>query len=204
MSLRIGIVDTGVNPWHSHVTAPVSGCRLSVDERGNILKDNDFTDKLGHGTAIAGVICSGLSEVELFSARVFGDDGRTYPSLVARGILESARAGCGIIVLSLSTPPGPGCEILEAACLEACRSGSVLVASGDSQRPEMLPASHPDVIGVCADATLGEWECQTDRSGAFPIACYGGPRGTGSSRLRRPWRLFCTASAASAKARKRS
>ncbi len=176
MSVRIGIVDTGVNPWHSHVTAPVSGCRLWVDDLGNILEDGDFFDTLGHGTAVAGVICSGLPDVVLFSVRVFGDDGKTYPSLVARGILEAVRAGCRIVVLSLSTTPGPGCEVLVAACHEACRSGSLLVASGDPRWPDRLPASHPDVTGVCADPSLGEWECQTDRDGAFPVACYGGPR----------------------------
>ena len=26
--LRIGIVDTGVNPWHSHVRGTVAGCRI--------------------------------------------------------------------------------------------------------------------------------------------------------------------------------
>ena len=58
--LRIGIVDSGVNPWHSHVGGHVTGCRIYADEAGRIVEDDDFRDHLGHGTAVAGVIRESL------------------------------------------------------------------------------------------------------------------------------------------------
>jgi subtilisin family serine protease len=174
--MRVGIVDTGVNPWHSHVRAPVDGCRIQADAGGRILKDEDFRDHIGHGTAVAGVIRAGAPQAQIYAVNVFGNRSTTYPSLVARGIQEALAAGCDIVVLCLSLPDAPGSPALMRACSEARKAGAVLVAAGDPERPARLPAAHPDVIGVVADDSLGESEVVTGYPGPFPIACYGGPR----------------------------
>src|SRR6266542_4115216 len=88
--LRIGIVDSGVNPWHSHVRGQVAGCRIFVAPDGGIQEDGDFRDSSGHGTAVAGVVREAFPDAEIFAVRVFDADEDTYPSLVARGILRAA------------------------------------------------------------------------------------------------------------------
>ena len=152
--LRIGIVDTGVNPWHSHVRGAVSGCRIYATADGVVREDDEFRDVIGHGTAVAGVIRSAFPDAEIYAVRVFGGEGTTWPSLVARGILRAAGADCDFVNLSLAVPPGPGAEAVAAACRAALDAGCVIVASARPDRPGWLPASLPGVHAVTADDSL--------------------------------------------------
>lgn len=154
MALTLGIVDTGVNPWHSHVRGAVQGCRIFVTADGRIDEDDDFRDPVGHGTAIAGVIREAFPDALLFAVRVFDDHDRTYASLVARGVLRAAAAGCSHINLSLAMPPGPGAPVLAAACAAALEAGCVLVAPASPLHPDALPAALPGVQLAMADDSL--------------------------------------------------
>jgi len=91
---------------------------------------------------------------EIFAVRVFGADGITYPSLVARGILRAAAEQCAFVNLSLSVAPGPGNDVLTAACANVLEAGCILVASARPDRTGWLPASLPGVYAVTADDTL--------------------------------------------------
>ena len=114
--LLIGIVDTGINPWHSHVRGDVRGCRIYVNGDGKICEDSDYRDPVGHGTAVAGVLRQALPEAGFFAVRVFENGLTTYPSLVARGILRAAVAGCDVINLSLALPSTSGAGAWFPAC----------------------------------------------------------------------------------------
>ena len=157
--LLIGIVDTGVNSWHSHVRGDgcgdgfgdVLGCRIYVNSNGKIGEDDDFRDLVGHGTAVAGVLRKALPDAAFFAVRVFENGLTTYPSLVARGILRAAAEGCDAINLSLALPPGSGSGLIAEACVAAREAGSVLVAAGHPEQPDLLPASLPGVYGVISD-----------------------------------------------------
>lgn len=149
-ALRVGIIDTGVNPWHSRARGPITGLRLFTDEEGTIREDDDFRDLVGHGTAVAAILRQGLPDVEFFAVRVFDATLTSYPSLVARAVLRAAAEGCAIINMSLGMPPGAGGDVLVRACREARRSGSLLVAAGHPETEKLLPAALPGVIGVLA------------------------------------------------------
>lgn len=152
--MRIAVIDTGVNPWHSHVRGRVEGCRVLVGADGSIREDGDFRDPVGHGTAVAGVLREALPEAVLFAVRVFGDGATTYPSLVARGILRAAAEGCRVLNLSLGVAPGPGADLLAQACEAAAEAGCVLVAPALLDRPGLLPAALPRVCRALADEGL--------------------------------------------------
>lgn len=154
MALRIAIVDTGVNPWHSHVRGAVGGCRIFVDAQGFIAEDDDFRDPVGHGTAIAGLVREAFADAEIFAVRVFDKHDRTYPSLVARGLLRAAAEGCSHINLSLAVPAGAGTVLLEEACAAAIDAGCVLVAPQHPHWPDAQPAALPGVVVAVADDTL--------------------------------------------------
>ncbi len=172
-TLRIGIVDTGVNPWHSHVRGRVSGWRIFVGPDGTLCEDRDFRDLVGHGTAVAGVIREALPAAEIVAIRVFDGGATTYPSLVARGVLRAAAEGCGFVNISVSLPP-PGADVLAAACASAIEAGCVVVASARADRPGWLPAALPGVYAVTADDSLAFGEVR--RSGATRLAAPGRPR----------------------------
>jgi subtilisin family serine protease len=175
--LRIGVVDTGLNPWHSHVRGNVSGCRMFLAPDGRVREDGDFRDLVGHGTAVAGVIREAFPDAEIFAVRVFGADGITYPSLVARGILRAAAEQCAFVNLSLSVAPGPGNDVLTAACADVLEAGCVLVASVRSDRPGWLPASLPGVYAVTVDDALEFGDVRVD--GPLRLAAPGRPRDLG-------------------------
>ena len=173
---RIGIIDTGVNPWHSHVGGGVTGLRLFVDDDGAIQEDDDFRDVVGHGTAVAGILRQHLPETEFFVVRVFDEDLRSYPSLVARALLRAASEDCAIINLSLGMSPGPGSKILEMACSEVLAAGIMIVASGHPEKPGLLPAALPGIKGVVAAEHLQPGEIESARSGDYEYAASGQPR----------------------------
>jgi subtilisin family serine protease len=174
--LLIGIVDTGINPWHSHVRGEVSGCRIFLDGEGTIGEDDDFSDPVGHGTAVAGVVREALPDAGLFAVRVFDQGLSTYPSLVARGILRAAAQGCDVINLSLALPPGAGAELITDACAAAREAGSILVAAGHPLRPGLLPASLPGVYGVIADDELDDDAIEMRGGQPYPCRARGLPR----------------------------
>jgi subtilisin family serine protease len=173
-AIRIGVVDTGLNPWHSHVRGNIRGCRIYLARDGRICVDGDFSDQVGHGTAVAGIIREAFPDAEIYAIRVFGAEGATYPSLVARGILRAAAEQCGFVNLSLSVAPGPADEVLTAACVAVRDAGCVLVASAQPDRPDWLPASLPGVYAVTADDTLKFGEVRVD--GPLRLAAPGRPR----------------------------
>lgn len=173
-ALRVGIVDTGVNPWHSHVRGEVTGCRIHIGPDGTIQEDGDFSDPVGHGTAVAGVIREGLPDAEIFAVRVFGAGGATYPSLVARGILRAAAQRCTFVNLSVAIPPGPGKDVVADACAAVIDAGCVLVASARPDQPGWLPASLPGVYAITGDDTLGFGIVRA--RGPLQLAARGRPR----------------------------
>ncbi|WP_020674662.1 S8 family peptidase [Geopsychrobacter electrodiphilus] len=175
-SLRIGIIDTGVNPWHSHVRGEVRGLRIYSDAQGRIQEDEDFRDMVGHGTAVAGILRQGLPAAELFVLRVFDGELNSYPSLVARALLRAAAEGCQIINLSLGMLHGSGAEVLEQACRTVLDAGSVLVAAGHPQRPGLLPASFPGVIGVVSAEHLKPGEIEVNPNRPYSYQASGWPR----------------------------
>lgn len=174
--LRIGVIDTGVNPWHSHVRGGVTGCRIFLDGAGRIRQDDDFRDLVGHGTAVAGILRQQLPDAEIFAVRVFEQNLTAYPSLVARAVLQAAAEGCSILNLSLGMSPGPGCDVLAMACREVMQTGCSIVAAGHPDNVQLFPASIPGVLGVVADdlVPLGDIRLVAER--CYPYAASGRPR----------------------------
>lgn len=174
--LRIGVIDTGVNPWHSHVRGGAYGCRIFLDGQGRIREDDDFRDLVGHGTAVAGILRQQLPDVEIFSVRVFEQDLTSYPSLVARAVLRAAAEGCSLLNLSLGMSPGPGSDLLIMACTEVLEAGCAIVAAGRPDTFRVLPASIPGVFGTIADDLVPVGEITVDHDRRYPYAASGSPR----------------------------
>ena len=172
----IGVIDTGINPWHSHIMGGVTGCHIYLDEKGRIQEDDDFRDLVGHGTAVAGILRQQLPEVEIFVVRVFEQDLSSYPSLVARAVLRAAAEGCSILNMSLGMSPGPGSDLLVMACQEVMAAGCTIVAAGHPENTRLLPASLPGVLGVLADDLVPIGKICEGRAHCYPYAASGSPR----------------------------
>src|SRR4030067_412278 len=71
MSVRIGIIDSGINPWHSHVGRIEGGSAFHLDSGAKVTSSSDLRDELGHGTAIAGIIREKAPFAKLYAIKIF-------------------------------------------------------------------------------------------------------------------------------------
>ena len=154
--IRIAIIDSGIHAGHPHVGAVAGG----VDLTGG----DDFADRLGHGTAVAGVIREKAPEAELYAVKIFG-------TRLSAGIerIEHALAWCvahevDLVNLSLGTSNPEHRERFE----RALASGLVVVSVAG-----MLPGTLPGVIAAAPG------DCARDRfryqDGVFVASPYPRP-----------------------------
>src|SRR5271155_3565331 len=90
--VRIAIIDSGVNSLHPHITRIDGGW-----------PENDFLDRLGHGTAVMAAIQEKAPGAEYFAVRIFDRELRTNIDTLLAGIQWSIDQEVDIINLSLGT-----------------------------------------------------------------------------------------------------
>ena len=152
-SVRVAVVDTGIDNSHPDLPAVVAQSTLSTID-GNAEDDN------GHGTHVAGTIgaltnngigVAGLNwHVSLMAAKVLDAQGSGSNADVADGIKWAADNGAQVINLSLggSLPS----RTLRNAVDYAWNKGVVLTcAAGNSgTSAQSYPAAYPNCIAVAA------------------------------------------------------
>ena len=162
--LRIAILDTGINPSHRQVGPVAGGVRISWHEgRARLAGARlaDWTDEIGHGTAVAATVSDGLPSdaFTLLSVRVFGRRTDAPPQSLAAGIRWAMDERAGIVNLSAGIPAGSDPEgeaVLREAWTEAAKAGLTLVAPRVSQDTLLIPGALavPGALGVEADSGL--------------------------------------------------
>lgn len=148
--VKIGIVDTGIDPAHP-------------DFAGRIRATRDFTGKgsvadgHGHGTHVASIAAgSGAAsgdkyvgvapEALLCVAKVLADNGGGMMSDVMAGIEWVVDEGAQVINLSLGAPgPGDGDDALSALCDAAVEEGVVVCAAAGNSGPGASTVGPPGV-----------------------------------------------------------
>jgi hypothetical protein len=89
---RIAVIDSGVNPSHPHIARIDGGW-----------PENDFLDRLGHGTAVMAAIQEKAPDAEYFAVRIFDPELRTNIDTLLAAIQWSVDHQMDIINLSLGT-----------------------------------------------------------------------------------------------------
>jgi subtilisin family serine protease len=174
--IDIAVIDSGVNAEHSHVGHIESGVSLETDSKGYIVFGEDFSDEIGHGTAIAGVIRWKAPSARLHAVKIFQRDLKASASLLLAAIEWALAADMRIIHLSLGIEGGAKADALTAACRAAHEKNIVIIASARSLDDAILPASLDSALGVCrSDA------CDTDNliyypGGRIEFGAHGMPR----------------------------
>ena len=145
--VRVAVVDSGIHPANPHIDVPVSGVRIGAD--GEI--DDDFVDRIGHGTAVAAAILEKAPSIDLVAVRVFEQRLMTSADVLARGISWAAANGARLINLSLGTSNPSRAAVLGAAVAEAEVAGAIVVSARESNGVMWFPGSLPNVVGVTLD-----------------------------------------------------
>jgi subtilisin family serine protease len=174
--IKVAVVDSGINPAHSHVQRVAGGIHISSDADGCLKFDADSRDHLGHGTAVAAVIRTYASDVELYSARVFGDSLATNAHVVAAAIRWAAEQQMQIINVSLSTGNTAHRELLRKACDLAESAGAVVIAATDGESADLFPACFNNVIAVSGCETYGWGEYSSSAAGGAQFRAHPAPR----------------------------
>src|SRR5215510_10061572 len=71
--IRVALLDSGINPHHSHVGFLAGGVSFSLATDGGLQQSEDCTDVIGHGTALAGILRAKAPQVELYAVKIFAD-----------------------------------------------------------------------------------------------------------------------------------
>lgn len=152
--IHVVVLDSGIDRDHSDLNA-------NLGEGQSFLGDDDWNDKNGHGTHVAGIIGAldnsqgvlGVApDITLHAGKVLNDSGRGWDHDVARGIWWAAESEYDIINMSLG---GFGrSRILEDAVQYALTAGVTVVAAagndGACSDCVNYPAAFEGVIAVSA------------------------------------------------------
>ena len=154
--VRVAVVDSGVHAGHPHVGGIEQG--VAVRDDGSL--DDDFVDRLGHGTAVTAAIREKAPDASIVAIRVFWQTLSTGVQTLVRGIDEACARGAAVINLSLGTSNAAHVQTLSAAVGRAQARGAVVVGALDEGGVRWLPGSLEGVIPVRLD-----WHCERDSYG---------------------------------------
>jgi len=147
--MRIAIVDSGVHAAHPHVQGVAGGVALLEDGSQN----DDYVDRLGHGTAVTAVIRALAPEAQLFAVKVFHDRLSTSARMLRRAIDWAIDQEMDIVNLSLGTSNREHAAMLgEAVDRATSRNVRIVAAKG------FLPGDLTGAIAVDLD-----WNCPWDQ-----------------------------------------
>jgi Subtilase family len=163
--MKIAIIDSGINAGHPHVGGVAGGVWITPSGACQ-----DYVDRLGHGTAIAGAIRDRAPGAELLAVKVFDRSLAAGIAAIIRAMEWSIDQQADIINLSLgATNPDHGTRFKEVLA----RSPHVVVVSAcEREGRQLLPGSLPAAIGVVLDR-----ECPRN---SYRVEMRGGRRAHGS------------------------
>ncbi len=171
----IAIIDSGLYPAHPHVLGATDGIAFVMEKRGPV-RSTDYSDRIGHGTAIAGLIRLYAPDACLFAVKIFHERLEVrFPVLSAA--LEWAIAGSfDLIHLSLGTYVPEYGDPLRALCKAAHQKDIPMIASARGPNDQVYPAAFPTVIGVYAHAGCPPNALFHDPDATVEFGAHGHPR----------------------------
>ncbi len=149
--VKVAIIDSGINPQHSHVRRVEGGTHVCRGQDGTLNFLGSWHDSLGHGTALAGVLRAKAPNAQLYSVKVFDKTLHTDAELVAAAIRWVADQHIAIANCSLSTENTADRYVFQAACDYAAACGVLVVAATDGLARDLFPACLAGIIAVAGD-----------------------------------------------------
>lgn len=155
--VKVAIFDTGLHSRHPHFR--------NIVERINWTNDRQVHDDIGHGTFVAGVVCSNYQDcpgwapdAELFIFRVFTSDQVSYTSWFLDAFNYAIWRGIDVLNLSIGGPDHGDVPFVEKIWEMSANNIIVVSAIGnDGPLYGTLnnPADQFDVIGVGGATSSG-------------------------------------------------
>jgi subtilisin len=168
--VKVAVLDSGI--WLDHPDF--------IERKGDIKtmsfieNDDTVSDRIGHGTFVAGIIAGPLvpkegfrygvaPDVELHVGRVIRNDGRAREHDVIQGISWALDNHCRLISISVGAPPATEADAdYEKIAARAIETGALIIAAAgnDSRRPSSkapvcVPANSTRIVAVAAASAKG-------------------------------------------------
>lgn len=180
--VRVALIDSGINPRHPHVGSVAGGVAFSLNENGEVQRSDDYIDRRGHGTALAGIFSVKAPQAELYAVKIFRDPRTPNDALTTSiAVLEAGfrwalEQRMHLINLSLGTTNPAHWACLNALVTHAHSTGTVVIASAPPGNTTTLPAALPGVIGVAGDEACAWNEYRYLREDPVPFRAHPYPR----------------------------
>ncbi|MBI3600132.1 MAG: S8 family serine peptidase [Nitrospinae bacterium] len=175
--VKVALIDSGINPYHPHVNGIAGAVRIGIDKSKCIYcSDTDLFDRIGHGTACAGIICKIAGEVKLYSIKVFDESLSTYTSVLIEAIKWSVENKVSIINMSLGTHNKRYLSGLRDICRRAHNEGIIIVAAGKQGKEAGYPAAFSETIATTSDGNCREGEFFYDETASIKFLASAKPR----------------------------
>ena len=129
------MIDSGVHAAHPHVQGIAGG--VGVDANGGLAQD--FTDRLGHGTAVTAAIREKAPAAEIVAVKVFDRELRTTGEALAAALRWTRGAGVRLVNLSLGTDNPAHEAALTTEVNRLLESGIDIVAAAPQMGVRWLP-----------------------------------------------------------------
>jgi subtilisin family serine protease len=144
----VGLIDSGVD---AAIAASLAASRaFRPGAGGEIAAVEPETDRLGHGTALAGILARGVPGIRLLSAQVFSDTLSCSARQVAAALDWLVSREARLVNMSFGLRQDR--DVLRLACARAQAAGVILVAASPARGAPVFPASYPGVIRATGDA----------------------------------------------------
>lgn len=153
-SIRVAVIDSGVNEGHPHIGRIAGGIAIGPESD---IGDGSYTDTLGHGTAVMAAIQEKAPDADYFAVKLFHGSLRTSADFLLKALDWAIDSGMDMVNLSLGTTNAAHTERFTEVVRRANRSGVQLVAAREAGGELCLPGCLPGVISVGLD-----WDCPRD------------------------------------------
>src|SRR5262249_34015106 len=147
--VRIAVIDSGVPAAQPHVNGVAAG--VAIGEDGAL--SDDYTDRLGHGTAVAAAIREKAPDAEIVAIKVFWRSLATDVATIVTAFDAAIAHGAQVINVSLGTPDPRHRPRFTRAVADASARGAVVVGADEDRGVRWLPGSLDGVVPVRADLT---------------------------------------------------
>ena len=164
MNVRVGIVDSGINPDHPHVGQVTGGVFFNAE-----VESRDFADRIGHGTAVAAVIREKAPSAELYAVRIFDQRLAAGIGTLMSGLDWCLRHEMHVVNLSIGTTNEQHRPRFEDFLRRADSQGVFVVTAAN-----MLPGTLEGAIRVDSDRECERETCRF-QDGTFLASPYPRP-----------------------------
>jgi len=176
MNSDIAVIDSGVNPGHFHVQGVSGGHGYRLNPEGQIEKNQDFMDEIGHGTAICGIIRQKASFANLYAIKIFQQDLNASGISLIEAMKWAIDHRFNIIHLSLGVENENIARDLKKLCQKAHDRNILIVASAKRPDHRIFPAFFQTVIGVYWNHDCGYDDIIFHPDSRIEFGAHGWPR----------------------------